>query len=388
MNDTLVVTMTNLQSLINEGLCFDKEGIKQDKCNEQKIINLYFDGKKIAERNINDGVLGRTKNSIEFDLKYDSNKDYSKEHWASLLGSPTLGKRFFQFPVQISVGLDTGSMLNMPVNSSYGEVIFRRIKEWSFHGFILAVIVVLAFILGIADSRYALRSALCDFGSQPPDIDKKNKNGNTVQERQFRPWSLARCQMAFWFVLVLLAFTSIWVLTGALDTITPSILTLIGIGSGATIGSAMIDVANDPKIRLSELETTEQEMKDKVSEIESKIQALTLAAGVIAPEKTHLEKLETAITSSLSAVREQIERGNSIPSSRGFLNDLLSDQHGGGETGFHRIQMLVWTLILGVIFIYSVWETLAMPVFSTTLLELQGISAGVYLGFKIPDKKI
>ena len=44
--------------------------------------------------------------------------------------------------------------------------------------------------------------------------------------------------------------------------------------------------------------------------------------------------------------------------------------------------MLAWTAILGLVFVYSVWERLAMPEFSATLLSLMGISAGTYLGFK------
>ena len=68
----------------------------------------------------------------------------------------------------------------------------------------------------------------------------------------------------------------------------------------------------------------------------------------------------------------------------GFLSDILSDANG---ISFHRLQMFVWTLILGLLFIYSVWMRLSMPEFSATLLALQGITAGTYLGFKIPEKQ-
>jgi len=42
---------------------------------------------------------------------------------------------------------------------------------------------------------------------------------------------------------------------------------------------------------------------------------------------------------------------------------------------------------LGLVFIYSVWADLTMPSFSATLLTMQGITAGTYLGFKIPEKQ-
>jgi hypothetical protein len=47
--------------------------------------------------------------------------------------------------------------------------------------------------------------------------------------------------------------------------------------------------------------------------------------------------------------------------------------------------MAVWTVVLGFVFVVAVYNTLAMPDFSATLLGLTGISAGTYVGFKIPN---
>ena len=52
---------------------------------------------------------------------------------------------------------------------------------------------------------------------------------------------------------------------------------------------------------------------------------------------------------------------------------------------FHRFQMAVWTVVLGFVFVVAVYNTLAMPDFSAMLLGLTGISAGTYVGFKIPN---
>lgn len=170
-----------------------------------------------------------------------------------------------------------------------------------------------------------------------------------------RTWSLGRCQMAFWFVLVCISFLFIWVVTGSLDTITGSVLALIGIGSGTALGSAMIDVSCDigdkqKEAVIDSLKAEKKKITDEISEINSK-----------------LSEKET-------------------PDNQGFLNDILTDRK--GVTGFYRIQMVAWTIILGVIYIFSVWSTLAMPTFSDTLLALQGLSAGTYLGFKFPDRKL
>jgi hypothetical protein len=69
--------------------------------------------------------------------------------------------------------------------------------------------------------------------------------------------------------------------------------------------------------------------------------------------------------------------------SKGFLQDLLSDQKG---YSFHRFQIFVWTLFLGIIFATPVYKSLHMPEFNSTLLGLMGLSAGAYVGLKLPEK--
>jgi len=61
--------------------------------------------------------------------------------------------------------------------------------------------------------------------------------------------------------------------------------------------------------------------------------------------------------------------------------DLLGD---GGHINFHRFQIAVWTLLLGLVFALKLLTELTMPEFSTTVLGLMGISSGTYLGFKLP----
>jgi hypothetical protein len=53
--------------------------------------------------------------------------------------------------------------------------------------------------------------------------------------------SLARVQMGFWFFLVIASFLFIWLVIGELSKIPASVLALIGIASGTTLGAAIID---------------------------------------------------------------------------------------------------------------------------------------------------
>jgi hypothetical protein len=363
INDTLVVEVNDLKALTAEALCLQQP--PKPTCKSQNI-DLYLNGKKIAERDPNDGSLGRTANTIEFDLKYDVDKIDLKNNWASLLSVTENG--FFQRPVKLAVGLDDANsnlMLELKENDK-PPFQLRRIdmaKFWICIGLLIAFI-----IIGFRshEIKKTIREALSDIGP-PPATGLKQ-------------WSLARCQMAFWFILVVVSFLSIWVVTGALNTVNDSVLALIGIGSGAALGSAMIDVSTDTQSKLDELRKKSEAIISEILEVDSKI--TTVVEG--STQAVFLTSLKSVTEDRLKTVNEQIIRRSKIAMSKGFWNDILNDQEGGA--GFHRIQMVVWTLILGSIFVYSVWDTLSMPVFDATMLALQGISAGTYLGFKIPDK--
>jgi hypothetical protein len=66
-----------------------------------------------------------------------------------------------------------------------------------------------------------------------------------------------------------------------------------------------------------------------------------------------------------------------------FFHDLISDD--AGRPALHRYQNVIWTVVLGIFFVYSVAIDLTMPQFSDTLLALMGISAGTYIGVKGPS---
>jgi len=71
--------------------------------------------------------------------------------------------------------------------------------------------------------------------------------------------------------------------------------------------------------------------------------------------------------------------------SEGFLTDLLSDKNG---VSIHRLQNVIWTLIVGVIYIQYVFKVQNLPdetTITTNLLILMGISTGAYIGLKTQE---
>ena len=81
-----------------------------------------------------------------------------------------------------------------------------------------------------------------------------------------------------------------------------------------------------------------------------------------------------------------ISAGETLPSAEPgrFFRDLLSDANG---ITIQRFQMLVMTMALGIVFLIQVATRLTMPAFDASLLTLLGISAGTYVGLKIPEKQ-
>lgn len=136
-----------------------------------------------------------------------------------------------------------------------------------------------------------------------------------------RPYSLARTQFAIWLLLISSAYIFLWISTGELPVLTNSSLILLGISGGTSVIAKLID--NTQSLHVS-----------------------------------------------------------SDRRSQHFLIDILSDEKG---ISIHRLQMLVFTLVIGVIFCHDVLVIFEMPDFDTNLLMLMGISSGTYAGFKITE---
>ena len=235
--------------------------------------------------------------------------DKSDHAWHILLSEPT----GFVKPIMVSVGPSSDLAYPTDVRDFELEVL-PRTELFCYFGMLA---ISLALLVRLARKNSLLRDAAA------------------VPKGRQAPFSLSRFQLAFWSTLVIAAYLFIWMITDELDTLTGSVLVLLGIGSGtalsdAVIGSGKANPAGDTP-------------------------AVTDAEALTPPR-----------------------------SSKGFLNDLLSDDHG---ISIYRFQLFAWTLVLGVIFCAAVYDGLQMPQFSTTLLGLMGLSSGTYLGFKVPEGK-
>jgi hypothetical protein len=221
--------------------------------------------------------------------------DASKAFWDELWG----GRLLTPQTLTVAVGLEDASVLV----TSETNLLMEPLQGAKAFSLIAGGVLLLIVVIGLS-----VRTALLRDGARLPG-------------GKLPTYSLARTQMAFWFVNVVLAVLIIWAVTGSVPPITSSVLGLMGIGAGTALGAVLLDQNGD------------------------------------------------------AADRPPRE-------SASFFKDVLTD---GTSIGLHRFQMMVWTVVVFFVFWGAVWNKLALPEFDNTLLALMGISAGAYLGFKLPE---
>ena len=166
----------------------------------------------------------------------------------------------------------------------------------------------------------------------------------------------------------------------------------MGISAGTALGEALIDSGKDKasSSQLQDLISEKQALETGIPELQSQINALSAKPTLTPEDTTNRDSLNKQLQDSrtrLALVSRQIETltpATTDADSQGLLRDILRDSSG---YSFHRFQIFAWTIVLGIIFVSSVYNNLSMPEFSTTLLGLMGISSGTYIGFKFPEKK-
>jgi hypothetical protein len=358
IGDIIVVEVDNLDSLI-----------KRSKSTNQNI-SLFINGRKIDNIKPISGAPDKDRGTLQYRLERNSINDIT---WADILGAPPLlGDDFFIKEVKVSVGLENEFAIKTLSNNNNFNLI--RIHRGWFWGCCVLIILYLFVVIIMARTKGLLRDRSIDLSAI--GIINNNSKLNT--------YSLGRFQMAFWFTLTIISFFFIWLITDAYDIITPTILTLIGISAGTSLSAAVIDDSKSTELlnKTIDLQNENDRLVIEMTNINTLIDTVPAPALLSDLQNQRQSKQER-----LAVIIPLITRNKLVltpQQSEGFFKDLLQDVNG---VSFHRLQMLVWTFVLGLIFLYSVWKRLSMPEFSATLLALQGITAGTYLGFKFPEKQ-
>jgi hypothetical protein len=357
IGDRLIVYVENLSANINK---------QTDSVNPNDLV-LFLDGREVS--GVKAALYGN--NQLAFDLK---RTDASSQAWSALLAKPGI-HNVRSTAAKVSVGFPDKQAI--PSKALVNLRLYHG--GWAIAAFI-GLLLTLGLFVWLAKTTGVLRD------SGPPLLPATT-----------RPYSLSRTQAAFWFFLVIGSFIFLYLITGDYNTISDQALILIGIGTGTALGAAMIDAskndtANETLSQLNpqqaRLEAEVQELQRKATELST--QVTNAGAAATAEDKQALGDLKVQLNQKQAELADTVKKVNdamsamSKPASEGFGSDLLTDANG---INFHRFQMVVWSIVLGVLFCVGVYVTLAMPQFSGTLLALMGISSGTYLGFKIPERQ-
>jgi hypothetical protein len=141
-----------------------------------------------------------------------------------------------------------------------------------------------------------------------------------------------------------------------------------------------------------EVESTELENRQDVDEmiiaLARKLKSAPKAGSTKPGAHPEEEGSYEVLASELELLGVQQAGFKKMP--RTALQRVFTDWLGEGSNdkwSFHRFQMLAWTLVFGFVFVIKVLKDRAMPEFDLMALALLGISAGTYLGFKLPGAK-
>lgn len=127
IGDIIGIKVSNLQSLVNQAKCLDKDNQKVQNCQEQEIA-LFLEGRKINGIVPISGAPRPEDETLQFRLQRNADNG---EAWADLLGAPPFfSNRFFKQPAQVSVGLENGYAEPTDVKNEKFKLI--RIRDWLF----------------------------------------------------------------------------------------------------------------------------------------------------------------------------------------------------------------------------------------------------------------
>jgi hypothetical protein len=238
-------------------------------------------------------------------------------------------------------------------------------------------------------------------------------------------FSLARSQMAWWFLIILgcaVHIVAMRITAGAdpgglmENLITSQSLTLMGLAAltaagGVTVDAVQYSKADQVNDALKQLKLTSYADVLALRQNIADWQGKTASAIALTPaeqksiDAAHADQLaanpgwsqaasdaaradlttvvqirkKTDTITDLQRLSDEYERQVKPFRTHGWFHDMVTDIDG---TALHRLQAVVWTVLIGAAFIYVALNVNAMPQLDPNLLGLMGISSAGYVGFK------
>jgi hypothetical protein len=262
-------------------------------------------------------------NTLQFYLRSTPN---SANAWNSILRPFTLSR-----PIGLSVGLELQDPFDsvFKLESHPARLAIVR-PQWAVASLVILCTFMISFIWLSLRTRILMDSVRLPDGSAG------------------LRFSLAKAQLAVWFFVIFSTFLVIWLATGNYDTINSSIVGTLGISAGTAIGDAYIrsNQAGQPGAAPT-------------------VPAIpTLPATLLAPGFPGWKPW---------SIMAHLRR---------MVREMICDADG---YSIYRFQMLAWTAMLPMVFLFSVYYDLTMPAFRPELLYLLGLSSGTFVAHRVPE---
>jgi hypothetical protein len=237
-----------------------------------------------------------------------------------------------------------------------------------------------------------------------------------------KPYSFARTQFAWWSVIMLGSFVTVFLITGHILTFDKSGLIVLGIGALTTASARIIDISDTSNASAATASALTTAVTANAAV--NAANAATDTMNAVDPANTALKSsadsaaavaaitAAAAISSAEDAAKKAILNRN-LPG-QNFILDILSDKNG---VSIHRLQAAIFNLVIGAWFLWEVYHHLdglsaqsaldpfinpvskkvedtkdliinhVLPLITDNNLILLGLSSGTYAALKTTENK-
>jgi hypothetical protein len=195
---------TEVNKSVTIALCGFSDWVIKEK-NNPNHLRVFLAGRELPRSAPT--LISLSQDYVNFPLQLDQ---ADRDLWVQILSSARDAKNNL---VPLSVGLRDS---HQPFASKV--YIALNVYPW-YTGYVLALLCLLLFGVAILGKKSTLL-----------------RSGSLTS-----PYSLGFVQMACWFYLVVAAHIYIWLITGGYNSLTPSVLALIGISGGTALAAVFVD---------------------------------------------------------------------------------------------------------------------------------------------------
>lgn len=217
LEEEISVTIVNIGQLVNEAL------------RNNKHIILFFDHMPLKGIYTSSYTSSNDKDELHFFISHTDNPISVWNHFVSTRKSGEL----FTRKVAISVGIEDQAAIPTLVKDDNAFTLVLVKKSW-FAASVLIIVAIFILFMSLAVKSDILRNV-----GPSPDTGRK-------------PYSLALVQMATWFFVIMTSWLLLYVVKHTFNTITDTLVILMGISAGTGIGGIAIDSNRDKSAKQSQ----------------------------------------------------------------------------------------------------------------------------------------